>query len=73
MNLLQNKRDSQKTNSWFPRKRDSYELWEGHVYTAIVKMETKTYCIAHETLLNVMCQPGWEEGLGETGYMYMYG
>ena len=21
-------------------------------------------CIAHETLLNVMCQPGWEWGLG---------
>ena len=22
---------------------------------------------------NVMCQPGWEESLGEKGYMYMYG
>ena len=33
----------------------------------------KTYCIAHGTLLNVMCQPGWERGLGENGYMYMYG
>ena len=25
------------------------------------------------TLLNVMCQPRWEEGLGENGYKYMYG
>ena len=33
---------------------------------------TRTYCIAHGTLLNVMCQPGWEEGLEENGYMYMY-
>ena len=25
------------------------------------------------TLLNVMCQPRWEEGLGENGNKYMYG
>ena len=24
------------------------------------------------TLLGVMCQPGWERGLGENGYMYTY-
>ena len=24
------------------------------------------------TLLNVMWQPGWEESLGDNGYMYMY-
>ena len=34
---------------------------------------TKTYCIAYGTLLNVMCQPVWEGGLGENGYIYMYG
>ena len=33
----------------------------------------RTYCIAHRTLLNVMCQHGWEGSLGENGYMYMYG
>ena len=33
----------------------------------------KSYCIAQGTLLNVMWQPGWEESLGENGYMYMYG
>jgi len=31
----------------------------------------RTYCIAQRTLLNVMCQPGWEGSLGENGYMYM--
>ena len=34
---------------------------------------TQTSCIAHRTLLSVMWQPGWEEILGENGYMYMYG
>ena len=29
------------------------------------------YYIAHGTLLNVMCQPGWEESLRENGY-YVY-
>ena len=33
----------------------------------------KTYSIAYGTLLNVMRQLGWEESLGENGYMYMYG
>ena len=30
-------------------------------------------CIAHEMLLNIMGQPGWEESLGENGYLCMYG
>ena len=33
---------------------------------------TSTGCIAHGILLNVMCQPGWEGGLGENGYMSIY-
>ena len=33
---------------------------------------TKTYCVARETLLNVMWRPGWKGSLGENGYMYMY-
>ena len=33
----------------------------------------RTYCIAHRTLLNVMCQHGWEGSLGENGHIYMYG
>ena len=34
---------------------------------------TRTYNIAHGTLLSVMWQPGWDEGLGENGYICMYG
>ena len=26
----------------------------------------------HETLLDVVCQPGWERGLGENGFMQTY-
>ena len=29
--------------------------------------------MAHECVFNVMYQPGWEKGLEENGYMYMYG
>ena len=34
---------------------------------------TKTYCIRQGTLLSVIWQVGWEWGLGENGYMCMYG
>ena len=57
------------------RGRDSFGLWEGNVHPAVFKMDnlTKTYCVAQGTLLSVMCQPGWEGGLGENGYMHTYG
>ena len=29
--------------------------------------------MAHGILLKVVCQPGWARGLGENGYMYVYG
>ena len=32
----------------------------------------KACCIAHGTLLTVMCQAGWEGHLDENGYMYVY-
>ena len=33
----------------------------------------KDYYIAHETLLSVMWQTGWEGSLEKNGYLYMYG
>ena len=60
-------------NLRLPGGRDSQGLWEGHVHTAVFKMDNQQRPIAHGTLLNVTCQPGWEGGLGENGYMYMYG
>ena len=56
-------------------ERDSQGVMDGHVHTAIFKMDNQqgTYCMEHGTLLNVMWQPRWEGSLGENGYMYMYG
>ena len=72
MNLLPKQRDSQtqKMNLSLLGK-DSQGLWESHVYTAThLKWVTKrTYDIAHGTLLNVVCQPGWEGCLRENEYM----
>ena len=54
------------------RGRDSSGVWDGHVYTAMFKMDNQqgpTYCIEHGTLLNVTWRPGREGGLGEKGYM----
>ena len=31
----------------------------------------RDYCMAQGTLFNVMWQPGWEESLGENGYVYV--
>ena len=41
-----------------------------YIYTLLY---TRTYCIAHGTLLNVTWQHGWEGSLGENGYTNMYG
>ena len=52
--------------------RDSQGVWDGHVHTAVFKMDNQQG-IAHGTLLNDTCQPGWEGSLGKNGYMYTYG
>ena len=47
--------------------------FEINMYTLLyLKWVTKNYCITHGILLNVMCQPKWEGGWRENGYMYMY-
>ena len=53
---------------------DSQGVWEGQVHAAIFKMDNHQGppLLAHGTLLNGMWQPGWEESLGENGYIYMY-
>ena len=55
--------------------RDSQGLWEGHVHNVINIFKwiiSKDLLYNTWNLLNVMCQPGWEGGLGENEYMYMY-
>ena len=45
-----------------------------YMYMAIYEMDNQQkYHIAHGTQFNVIYQPGWEEGLGQKGFMYMYG
>ena len=46
-----------------------------HMYTLLhLKwISTRSYCIAHGTLLNLMWQARWQESLGENEYMYLYG
>ena len=49
--------------------------WDGRVHSAVFKLGNQQgpTVLAQGTLLNVMWQPGWEEGLEENGYMYVYG
>jgi len=51
-------RDSQtlKANIWLPVGRDSWGLWEGHVHTAIFKMDNQQKPILwHMELCSVLC------------------
>ena len=48
-------------------------VWDGHVHTAVFKMDNQQRPTVQLTeLLNVMWQPGWEGHLGENGDMSMY-
>ena len=49
---------------------DSGGVWEGHVHTALFKMENQRR--PTRILLSVMCQPGWDGVLGKNGYMHIY-
>ena len=50
-------------------QKDYFVASEENKYEVL--LPRRTYCIAHKTLLNVMCHPGWEGSLGENGYMYI--
>ena len=75
--IYKTKSDSQRTNmvakeeGWGGRDR---ELGI-HMCTLLYLkwILTRSYCIAHGTLLSVMWWARWEESLGENGYMYLYG
>ena len=61
---------------WLPRGRRGHgilrEFGMDMNTLLYLKWITRTYWIAHGTLLNVMWRPGWKGGLGENRYMYMY-
>ena len=53
--------------------RESQEVWDGHVHTAIFKVyHQQRPTVGQGTLLDVMWQPGWEGSSGENGFMSMY-
>ena len=54
--------------------RDSQGVWDGHVHTAIFKMNNQQRPTI-QTQNSAQCYvAGWMGGcLGENGYMYMYG
>ena len=54
------------------RVRDSRGIWNGHVHTAVFKMDNRQG-MAQGTPLHVMQWPGWEGSLwGDHGYTCMY-
>ena len=73
--LTNRKRLTDLENKLMDARRDSSGVWEGHVHTAIFKMDNQQGTMVQhmEFHSSVMCQPGWEAGLGESGYTYMYG
>ena len=36
-----------------------------YTWLCLKTITTRTYCLAHATLLSVIWQPGWQGGLGE--------
>ena len=55
--------------------RDSWGVWDGHVHTAVCKINSQQGpTVFHgEPCSMFMWQPGWEGCLSENGSMYMYG
>ena len=54
------------------RGRDSWGAGDGHIHTAIFKMDNQQWP-TQRSLFNVVWQPGWERSLGENRYVYVYG
>ena len=68
MNLLTKQKEThrlQKETHGCCGVRNSEGIWEGHVYTAIFKMDNQQKPIVQHMELCFMCQLGWEGTLGE--------
>ena len=68
MNLLTNKKETQtqKRNLWLPGGWDSQGVWEGHVHTAIFKMDTNKHLL-YSTWNSAQCYVPVEMGGGFEG------
>ena len=73
--IYKKERDSQ------TQKTNMVADWEGQLGSLersctdcyIQKHNQQGTIVQHRTVLNVMCQPGWEGVLGENGYLYVCG
>ena len=55
-------------------KRDSYEVWDLYIYTAVFIMDSQLRPMAkHMELCSMLCASLEGGGLRENGYMYRYG
>ena len=71
MNLQNRKRLTDLENELMVVMGKRQGVWVSHIHTTMFKMDNQQgHIIQH---WNVMYQPGWEGGLGENGYVYMYG
>ena len=64
-------------NLWLPGVKGYLGVWDGHVHTAIFKMDkqqgttsSQRYSIGNSA--DTMWQPGWEGNFRENGYIYLY-
>ena len=63
----------QKTNLWLLGEGDSSGLWEGHVHTAIFKMDDQQKPIVYSTWNSAQCYvPAWMGGGFEEEWIHAY-
>ena len=56
------------------RGKDSYGVWDGHVHTAVFKMDNQQGpTVLHRELCSMLCGSLDGKGVGENGYMHMHG
>ena len=75
-NELTDKRDSQtwKMNLQLPGGRESWGLWDGHVHTAVFKMDHQQRPTIQLRELCPVLRGGLDgRGVWENGHMYMHG
>ena len=55
-------------------RRNNYGVWDGHVHTAVFKMDSQQGpAIWHRELCSELCGSLDGREFGENGYMFMFG
>ena len=73
MNLQNRKRLTDLENELMVVMGKRQGVWVSHIHTTIFKMDNQQGHIIQHMECYVPAWTGWEGGLGENGYMYMYG